>query len=196
MEVGVLSMRYAKAMIEYAQEKGVEDRLYNEFFTLSHSFRVQPGLREVLDNPVVSVKDKLALICTAADGNGESSREFVRFITLVLRNRREGYLQFISLMYLDLYRKLKHIGVGKLITAVPVDKETENRIRSAAAHILHAQMELDTVIDPSIEGGFIFDINDYRLDASIATQLKRVKQQFIDKNRSCLLYTSPSPRDA
>ena len=122
MEVGVLSMRYAKAMIEYAQEKGVEDRLYNEFFTLSHSFRVQPGLREVLDNPVVSVKDKLALICTAADGNGESSREFVRFITLVLRNRREGYLQFISLMYLDLYRKLKHIGVGKLITAVPVDK--------------------------------------------------------------------------
>ena len=27
-------------------------------------------------------------------------------------------------------------------------------------------MELETVIDPSIEGGFIFDINDYRLDAS------------------------------
>ena len=194
MEVGVLSMRYAKAMIEYAQEKGVEDRLYNEFFTLSHSFRVQPGLREVLDNPVVSVKDKLALICTAADGNGESSREFVRFITLVLRNRREGYLQFISLMYLDLYRKLKHIGVGKLITAVPVDKETENRIRSAAAHILHAQMELDTVIDPSIEGGFIFDINDYRLDASIATQLKRVKQQFIDKNRKYLIYCASSSK--
>lgn len=28
MEVGILSMRYAKAMIEYAQEKGVEDKLY------------------------------------------------------------------------------------------------------------------------------------------------------------------------
>ena len=26
MEVGILSMRYAKAMIEYAQEKGVEDK--------------------------------------------------------------------------------------------------------------------------------------------------------------------------
>ena len=73
MEVGVLSMRYAKAMIEYAQEKGVEDRLYNEFFTLSHSFRVQPGLREVLDNPVVSVKDKLALICTMVTVNPAES---------------------------------------------------------------------------------------------------------------------------
>ena len=31
-------MRYAKAIIEYAQEKGLEDRLYQEFLTLSHSF--------------------------------------------------------------------------------------------------------------------------------------------------------------
>lgn len=183
MEVGILSMRYAKALIGYAQEKGVENQLYQEFLRLSYCFCTQPGLREALDNPVISVKEKLMLVCTAADGNGKSTREFMRFITLVLRNRREGYLQFISLMYLDLYRKLKHIGVGRLITAVPVDEKTEERIRSVAAHILHARMELETVVDPSIEGGFIFDINDYRLDASIATQLKRVKQQFIDKNR-------------
>ena len=38
-------------------------------------------------------------------------------------------------------------------------------------------------MNPAIEGGFVFDINDYRLDASVATQLKRVQQQFIDKNR-------------
>ncbi len=38
MEVGILSMRYAKAMIEYAQEKGLEDRIYQEFMTLAYSF--------------------------------------------------------------------------------------------------------------------------------------------------------------
>lgn len=183
MEVGILSMRYAKALIEYAQEKGVEDRLYQEFVTLSYCFRAQPGLRLALDNPVITLREKFSLLCTAANGNGKSSREFIRFITLVLKNRREGYLQFISLMYLDLYCKLKHIGVGKLITAVPVDKATVERIRSAAALILHSKMEVEVVVDPSIEGGFIFDINDYRMDASISTQLKRVKQQFIDKNR-------------
>ena len=50
MEVGILSMRYAKAMIEYAQEKGVEDRVYQEFQMLSYSFCAQPGLREALDH--------------------------------------------------------------------------------------------------------------------------------------------------
>lgn len=183
MKVGIISMRYAKALIEYAQSKGAEDRLYQEFVTLSYCFVEQPALRNMLDNPILPVEDKLSLLCTAADGNEVSSKEYIRFIRLVLHQRREEYLQFMALMYLDLYRKLKHIGVGKLITSVPVSKETEERIRQSAGTILHAKMELETVVDPSIEGGFIFDINDFRLDASIATQLKRVKQQFIEKNR-------------
>ena len=183
MEVGILSMRYAKAMIEYAQEKGVEDRVYQEFLTLSHSFCAQPGLREALDNPVIAIKEKLALVCTAADGEGTSTREFIRFITLVLKNRRESFLQYICLSFLDLYRKDRRIGIAKLTTAVPVSREVWERIRNSASHLLHAEMELQTDVDPSIEGGFVFDINDFRLDASIATQLKRVKQQFIDKNR-------------
>lgn len=183
MDIGIVSMRYAKALIEYAKDTGAEDRVYHELRMLERSFRKHPDLREALDNPILKINEKFALICTAAVGNGEVSREFSRFITLVLRNRREYYLQYICLTYLDLYRKLKHIGVGKLITAVPVSRDVWERIRNSASTLLHAQMELQTEVDPSIEGGFIFDINDFRLDASIATQLKRVKQQFIDKNR-------------
>ena len=98
-------MRYAKALIEYAKDTGAEDRVYHELRMLERSFRKHPDLREALDNPILKIKEKFALICTAAVGNGEVSREFSRFITLVLRNRREYYLQYICLTYLDLYRK-------------------------------------------------------------------------------------------
>ena len=70
MEVGILSMRYAKAIIEYAQEKGLEDRLYQEFLTLSHSFCEQPGLREALDNPVITTKS--ARLPTVTENRPES----------------------------------------------------------------------------------------------------------------------------
>lgn len=183
MEVGVISVRYARALIAYAEAHQAEDKLYKELLTLTHSFRTVKGFGSALYNPVLSVDEKFDLICTATGGNQKPSEEFIRFIRLVLKERREAYLQFMCLMYLDLYRKKKHIGVGKLITAVPVNKATEERIRESAAHILHARMELETVIDPSIEGGFVFDINDFRLDASIATQLKKVRRQFIEKNR-------------
>lgn len=136
-----------------------------------------------LENPILTIREKFALICTAAVGDAPASREFARFMALVLKNRRENLLQYICLSFLDLYRKDKHIGVGRLITAVPVSREVRERIHDSASALLHASMELQTEVDSSIEGGFIFDINDFRLDASIATQLKKVKQQFIDKNR-------------
>lgn len=183
MDIGIISMRYAKALLAYAMEKGVEDELYVEFTTLVYSFYKQPELKNALANPILPPKEKLKLISIAADGDKGSTEEFIRFIRLVLKQRRENYLQFMSLTFLDLYRKAKHIGVGRLITAVPVGSELEERIRGIAAKYLHAQMELETVVDPSIEGGFIFDVDTYRLDASVATQLKRIKHQYIEKNK-------------
>ncbi len=183
MDIGIVSMRYAKALIEYAKNTNTANVLYDEISILSYNLNTCQELRKVLDNPILSIRDKYSLICTAATGELAVSREFSRFITLVLRNHRENFLQYICLSFLELYRQMEHIGIAKLITAVPVDNSISDRIRRAAGVVLKLKMELDTVVDPSIEGGFIFDYDDYRLDASVATQLKRVKQQFIEKNR-------------
>ncbi len=183
MDIGIVSTRYAKALLGYAQGAGKEDIVYEELKNLTHNLESHPELREALQNPVVSDEEKFTLICTASTGNSLPSEELRRFIALIQKNKRDDLLTFICHSYLSLYRNSKHIGVAKLITAVPVSRAVEERIRQSASSLLHARMEVATEVDPSIEGGFIFDINDYRLDASIATQLKRVKQQFIDKNR-------------
>ena len=44
-------------------------------------------------------------------------------------------------------------------------------------------VEFNTKVDPDIIGGGILEIGYWRIDASIAGQLKRVKKQFIEKNR-------------
>lgn len=183
MDIGVISVRYARALIDYVCAEGAEDRLYQEFSRLSWSFVKFPELRITLDNPILNRKEKFKLISKAANGDEESSREFSRFIHLVLKHHREFYLQFMVLSFMDLYRKRKHIAKGTLVTAVPVDEETRQKIREISGAHLHAQMELDILVVPSIEGGYIFEVNGYRLDASIAGQLKKVKQQFIEKNK-------------
>ena len=128
MDIGIVSMRYAKALMEYAKSMGAEDTLYKEFCMLDRSFRKHPDLRMALENPILTIREKLTLICTAAVGDAPAGREFARFMTLVLKNRRENFLQYICLSFLDLYRKDKHIGVGKLITAVPVSQEVREYI--------------------------------------------------------------------
>ena len=44
MDIGIVSMRYAKALMEYAKSMGAEDTLYKEFCMLDRSFRKHPDL--------------------------------------------------------------------------------------------------------------------------------------------------------
>ena len=64
MDIGIVSMRYAKALMEYAKSTGTEDRLYTEMRTLSRSFEKHFDLRAALENPVLPVQEKFSLICT------------------------------------------------------------------------------------------------------------------------------------
>ena len=68
MYIGVISMRYAKALLAYADEKGTEDTVYEEAGILADSFSRIPELRQALDNPVLPAETKLKLICEAAVG--------------------------------------------------------------------------------------------------------------------------------
>ena len=177
-------MRYAKALMQYAKAAGAEDELYQSVRRLWDNLRQLPELRQTLDNPITTADQKQTLLCTAASAPGKpAGHEMTNFIGLVLKNGREGILMYICVAFIELYRKSRRIGRAKLTVASPLTPEMEQRIRQSASAYLHANMEIETEVNPDIEGGFIFDVNDYRLDASIATQLKRVKAQFIDKNR-------------
>lgn len=176
-------MRYAKALMQYAKAAGVEQGIYGEVRTLWNSLCHHPEMRGALENPMLSREQKRDLIVAATVGEGQVSQEFGRLIDLVLKNGRESVLAYICVAYIDLYRKSRRMGRARLITAVPVSPEMEARMKQVASAHLHASIEFDTEVRPEIQGGFIFDINDYRLDASVATQLRRVKEQFIEKNR-------------
>ena len=184
MNIGIIPMRYAKALFAFAQDKSMEEKVYAEMSMLSQSFAEHSSLKTILDNPVMKSKEKQKLICTAA--GTQVSDVFVRFVDLVLLHKREKHLQSIALMYQDLYRKAKFISIGSLVTASPLSTETEASMKKMLMKDKKGTLEFKTSVDPDILGGFIFGLDTYRLDASIATQLKRVKNQFMDKNRKSI----------
>ena len=181
MNTGVASRRYAKALLAYAKADGKEEQVYEEVTMLAVSYADVPGLRRAIENPVLDAEKKLDLLREAAGGK-DVSKELMRFFNLVLEGRREKYLQFMAWSYIDLYREDKNILMGKLITAVPSERLVRHIVDLVGSHT-HGSVELDAQLDPDIIGGYIIELEGYRLDASVANQLKRVKQQFIAKNR-------------
>ncbi len=181
MNTGMIPSRYAKALYGYTEEKSVTERVYGEMQQLAASFAAEPALRHALDNPVLSAEQKSTLVYNAA--GGDPSDELKRFVQLVLRHKRMQLLHRMALDYLSLYRQAHNISTGELQTAVAVDEATELRLKEWIVSRTHGTVELRTLVRPEILGGFIFEMNSTRLDASIATQLREIRKQFIERNK-------------
>jgi len=180
MNEGMISKRYAKALLQYAVDQKAEDTLFSEMKKLASAFAAEPRLCMAMDNPTLNAEDKQVLI-KAANG-GKISQELSRFVDIVLKNRRESFLRNIALSYVNLYCESKDMNMGKLVTAMPVDKEVAEKMKGLLQKVKSGTLDFETVVDPDIEGGFILYIDTYRLDASVKTQLKRIKQKFVAEN--------------
>lgn len=182
MNTGLISTRYATALLDYAIELNQQEQVYGEVKMLLHMYSQVENFRKTLTNPVVLKPEKKRLIQTASGVN--ISKALQQFIDLLLQNNREERLQYIILRFLELYRTRCGIVSGTLTTAVHPDEKTYKRIASLVEKKTGHTLELERQIDPSILGGFILQVGDFRWDASILTQLDKLKINLLKMNKS------------
>lgn len=180
MNTGLIPVRYATALLDFASESNEQDRVYTEAKTIAQSYFQFSELRTVLDNPVMAKAEKRKIILLSA--GGKTTKSFERFMDLLLENNREIYLQSIALKYIDLYRKKKNIFYGKLTTAAIVDPTTEKKLMKLVESQTGGTIEMEKIIDTNILGGFMFEVDFVRWDASVSGQLRRIKKEYIEKN--------------
>ena len=172
MDIGVISVRYARALLDSAVAMKLDEDVYQEMQILCKSFLEVPDFRFTIDNPMLAKDKKLQLIITACGGKVTELTQ--RFFQIVLREDRESVLQFMAHSYISLYRRMKHVTQGKLITAVAVSPETEQKMKRMVEGKTHGSVEFNTEVDPNIIGGFILEYDTYRMDASVKTKLRQV----------------------
>ena len=131
MDIGVISVRYARALLKSATEQQLDDAVYQEMQLLAKSYIDVPQLRQTIDNPMLSKDKKEALLLTAV--GGEPTPLTRAFIALVLKEDREPVMQFIANSYVTLYRQQKNVIRGRLITAARVSPATEQKMRRRCA---------------------------------------------------------------
>ncbi len=181
MNTGLIPVRYATALLDFANVSNEENRVYTEAKIITKSYSQFTELRTVLDNPVLPKAEKRKIIILAA--GGDVSKPFEQFLNLLLDNEREGHLQSVALKYIDLFRKQKNIHYGKLTTASPVTADVEKRLMAMVENTTGGTIEMEKIIDPEILGGFMFEVDFVRWDASISGQLRRIKKDYIEKNK-------------
>jgi F-type H+-transporting ATPase subunit delta len=174
MDIGVISVRYARALLKSAVDAKLDSKVYQEMQQLAKSYVEVAELRQAIDNPMLEKEKKEMLLNTAIGGKENTSDLSKAFIALVLREDRENLIQYMANSYVTLYRKEKNLIQGKLTTAVAVSPTTEQKMRQMVESNTKGNVEFETQVNPDIIGGFILEYDTYRMDASVKSKLNSI----------------------
>jgi len=83
----------------------------------------------------------------------------------------------------DLYRRSVGVRKAHLTTVSEPSERLLQRLKALVKQKTGDDVIIEVDVDPDIIGGFVFDIDDYLLDASVKRQLDLIREQFVERNR-------------
>ncbi len=183
MNTGTIASRYAKALLEFSLEMGQEKSVYADMNALMSCLGCVHDLRDRLADPTLGEESKLRLLETAVTGSMDRPCSATdRFLQLVIQSGRADMLLFMASSFCDQYRRYSGIVPVKLVTAVQDYKTHEERLRGLVKMVSDDTPEWSYSVNPSIGGGFVLSVGGSRLDASVSSQLRRIRNELIEKN--------------
>ena len=182
MNTSIVRLRYAEALVRYVRETGRGEAVCAQAEKLTRILSEVPDLsRMVSSKDVVTDAEKLRLLRTALDE--PMTEDLDRFVRLLMDNGRIGLLPMILKDFTDLYRRSTGLRKAKLRVAVPPPEDLLERLKDLVRERTGCEALLEVEVDPSLIGGFVFDIDDAMIDKSVSRQLELIRLQFIEKNR-------------
>ena len=117
------------------------------------------------------------LLATAAGSEKDLSETTRRFIHLVVTKGRADMMQLIARSFGTLYRRERHIIEGTLTVPASLTPELTERLRSIVEKRTDCRVDFSVKEDKELLGGFVLQYDTYRLDASVKTQLQKMKRE-------------------
>ncbi|WP_433814535.1 ATP synthase F1 subunit delta [Flavobacterium johnsoniae] len=168
------AIRYAKAILDLANSKGVAEAVNNDMKSIASAIETNTELSTFIQNPTTTVEVKeSALLEVFADVNGVTKGLF----HLLFENKRFEILDAIAVEYNKLFDESNGVEVAKVTTAIPMDAVLEAKVLAKVATLSDKKITIENIVDPSIIGGFILRIGDNQYNASVANRLQVLKRE-------------------
>lgn len=171
-----LANRYAKALFDFAKEKGQIEEVHEDLNAIRTALKETPELKVVLNSPVIAPNKKHTIFASVfQDKIRETS--FI-FLDVIIRKKREPVLESICNEYHTLYNEYHHIKTVTLTSAQPLSDALIAEIRSMLAEQTHSSIEIKTVVQTNIIGGIMVQMDDFSFDASVVSKINKLRQEF------------------
>jgi F-type H+-transporting ATPase subunit delta len=170
-----VARRYASALFDLAQEKGLVDQVDQEFGMVVQMADANPQLRAVVNDVLMSPEVKSDLIQKLF--TGKISPLVLNFLLVVVRKRREAFFPQMYRSYLDLANEARGIVEVEVRSAVPLPEELAQTLEHKLVARLGKRVKFQTQVAPELIGGLVVRVGDELMDGSVRTRLRRMRDR-------------------
>ena len=169
--------RYARAALDVATRESADlDTIARELDEFIAFFKQQPALEGLLLNPAVPAPRKRAAMEAITKLSGFTP--IVSKLLILLADRdRLGLLKDISATYRDFLADRQNVVHAEVTSAEPLSNERIQAIEERLTTMTGKRVAMTTRVDKDIIGGVVARVGSTVYDASIATQLKKIRER-------------------
>ena len=178
MNEGIITSRYAKALYQAGEEEKLTDQIIKDIELIHQSLKESSEFNDFILSPIYKETVKIRILSELFKKDIQGLT--LRFLHLLVQNKREHFLLFVCLNYLQIYKKEKGIKEGTLITAHKLSSEHAEEIGNYIRKKLRIDIEFKEQVVPAIIGGFKLRLDDYQIDASVASKLNKIRTELIN----------------
>ncbi len=168
------AIRYAKAILELSSETNAVDQVAADMERIVEAGNDTGRFSKSSNSPVIKTDKKISILKVLFSEFTELTMSFIELIT---KNKREYLLTEIASAFVNLLKKQNGIVPISVTSAVKLEKQTLNQILEKLKSHVDGEFEVTEEVDPALIGGFIVRMEDKQIDASIASQLNRMKKE-------------------
>jgi F-type H+-transporting ATPase subunit delta len=169
--------RYARAALDVATKESADlEQLARELDEFIAFFRQQPALKGLMLNPAVPAPRKRAAMEQIAQRAGLTP--IVSKLLILLADRdRLSLLEQIAAAYHDLLADRQNVVRAEVTSAEPLSADRLRAIEQRLATMTGKRVSMTAKVDKDIIGGVVARVGSTVYDASIATQLKKIRDR-------------------
>lgn len=174
-EAGALAETYARPLLNLAEQADAVDSVQQQLDEIVELLEEHPSLKELFFHQAIDVERRAETIERLFKDRADDL--IVRFLLVLNDHQRLSQIGPIRQAYDQLVKASRNQVDVTLYTAQPLDAEQQQAVAERLSQSLGREAVVHPRTDERLIGGLRIRYEDQLIDASVASQLRRMSQQ-------------------
>ena len=167
---------YARAILAVASAESNGAQIEDEIYRFSQVLQSSEELKSTLSDASIPSTRRQQIVEDLLDG--QVTQTTVALVSMIVAAGMGGEIKAIADKVVGLGAESRDKAVAEVYSVVDLSSDQQQRLAAALKSATGKDVEMKVIIDESVMGGLLVQIEDEVIDGTVRTRLKQLREAF------------------